>query len=421
MVARDASARVDRAAQPSVEQAARQAQADGGLLAAVAGAGPTATRVPPALPTPIVISTLSPGGVALLAGVQADRTARWMKNHTETALRSGPNETASVFTMLPQWSVLKQIQSRPDWVLVAYGGDGDTRQAGPGWVKASDVGGIDAPSVWLTSIHPGSLWSTAEASAKQTLVVPPSTLMEVTGPSLVQGTRVHVRLPGDGRQVPPTEGWVDGDMLARTRTPAARDLPWAYPDDLRADVRINVPYRTQLDGSDFASVNCGPTVLGMALESFGVNVPSSDLRGLVLSSQDADPSDSDSGSFIWALARVAQSEGVRTHGLYDADGSGLHHWSLDEIRTSVHRGQPVIVQVVYRGLPGREESGYYGDHYIVITGLMGDSFLYNDPIGGSSAQESPGWDRIIAPAELTRAMRASDTGYAYTAFGLSRN
>ena len=154
-------------------------------------------------------------------------------------------------------------------------------------------------------------------------------------------------------------------------------------------MRINVPYRTQLDGSDYASANCGPTVLGMALESFGVNLPPTDLRGQVLSTEDLDPADADAGSFIWALARVAQSQGLQTHGLYEADGSALHHWSLDEIRSSLHRGQPVIVQVVYRGLPGREDSGYYGDHYIVITGLMGQDFLYNDPIGGSSAHESP--------------------------------
>jgi hypothetical protein len=249
--------------------------------------------------------------------------------------------------------------------------------------------------------------------------------MEVTAPTpgntFIQGTRVHVRLPGDGRQVPPSQGWVDGDVLGRTRTPAAGDLPWAYPADLHADVRINVPYRTQLDGSDFATTNCGPTVLGMALESFGVNLPPSDLRGQVLSSQDGDPGDADAGSFIWALARVAQSQGLRTHGLYEADGGDLHHWSLDEIRSSVQRGQPVIVQVVYRGLPGREDSGYYGDHYIVITGLMGPDFLYNDPIGGRAANESPGWDRIMDPAELVRAMRASDTGYAFTAFSLGRN
>jgi len=81
----------------------------------------------------------------------------------------------------------------------------------------------------------------------------------------------------------------------------------------------------------------------------------------------------------------------------------------------------VIVQVVYRGLPGREDSGYDGDHYVVITGLMGDNFIYNDPIGGPEAKEAPGWDRLITADQLQRAMRASDRPYAYTAFALGRS
>ena len=195
-------------------------------------------------------------------------------------------------------------------------------------------------------------------------------------------------------------------MLRRASTPRAGDLPWAYPEDLHADVRLNVPYRTQLDGSDFASANCGPTVLGMALESFGVNLPPPDLRGQVLDSEDIDPADTDAGSFIWALARVAQSHGLQTHGLYDGRRRELHHWSLDEIRDSVRSGQPVIVQVVYRGLPGREDSGYYGDHYIIVTGLMGDNFLYNDPIGG---QVSPRVARLRPHDDPHRARRAPCT------------
>ena len=409
---------------PSLSEAAPPpalAQTAGVVPPAVAVIAATPTVAPTTVPTPAVIPTLTPVGLALLAAIKSDRTAQWVKNHTETALRSGPNDSSVVFTMLPQWSTLKQTDSRPDWLLVDYAGDGDTRLPGPGWVKASDVGGIDPPTVWLSSIRPASLWSTAESTAKPIVQLPTSTLMELSGPVEMQGTRVHVRLPGDGRQVPPTEGWVDGDRLGRVRTPAPGDLPWAYPEDLRADVRINVPYRSQLDGSDYASANCGPTVLGMALESFGVNLAPTDLRGQVLNTEALDPTDDDAGSFIWALAQVAQSEGVPTHGLYETDGSGFHHWSLDEIRASLHQGQPVIVQVVYRGLPGREDSGYYGDHYIVITGLMGQDFLYNDPIGGNSAHESPGWDRIIAPSQLDRAMHASDTNYAYTAFSLGKN
>jgi hypothetical protein len=158
----------------------------------------------------------------------------------------------------------------------------------------------------------------------------------------------------------------------------------------------------------------------MALESIGINMPPHDVRGEVLSSENFSADDTDAGSYIWALADVARENGLQAHGLYDADGS-LHHWTVDEIRASLKNNQPVIVQVIYRGLPGREDSGYYGDHYIIVTGLVGDNFLYNDPIGGAIARESPGYDRVMTPDQLQHAMRASDTEYAFSAFGVSRN
>jgi hypothetical protein len=412
------TARPAAAGPPLVSAAAAAAVVLPTLVPRVAA---TSTPQPAAAPTPFVVPTVSPGGAAMLASIKADRTAQWVKNHTETALRSGPEANAVVFTQLPQWSTLKQIDTRPDWLLVQYGGDGATRLPGPGWVRASDVGGIDPPAVWLTSARPGSVWSTSDALGKRLVDVPTTVLMELVGPDYVSGTRAHVRLPGDGRTVPPLEGWVDGDVLARARTPAVGDLPWAYPQDLRADVRIHVPYRTQLDGSDFASANCGPTVLGMALESFGMNLTPLEIRGQVLNSEEFDPTDTDAGSYIWALAQVAQEHGLKAHGLYESDGSSLHRWSADEIRDSVRQNHPVIVQVYYRALPGREDSGYYGDHYIIITGLLGEDFLYNDPIGGYEAREAPGYDRFMTPAELRRAMRASDTPYAHTAFSLGRS
>jgi hypothetical protein len=364
------------------------------------------------------VATLTARGQSTLDSIRADRTAHWVRNHTETPLLSGPSDDASVFTRLPQWSLLRQTDSRPDWLMVQYSGDGDTRQPGPGWVRSSDVGAVDAPTIWLSAASSGTLWSAADASGARLLDVPPSTLMELIDTDM-RGPRIHVRLPGNGRSVPPDEGWVDGETIARAATPSLRDLPRAYPEDLKADVRVNVPYRSQLDGSEYATANCGPTVLGMALESFGVNLPPPDLRGQVLNSENFDANDTDAGSYIWALAEVAQSDGVQPHGLYDADG-GLHHWSVEDIRTSLHNKQPVILQVIYRGLPGREDSGYYGDHYIIITGLLGDEFLYNDPIGGAEAHEFPGYDRLLTADQLQHAMRASDTPYAFAGFALSR-
>jgi hypothetical protein len=378
------------------------------------------TPAPTAIPTPVAVPTLSTGGVSVLDSIRSDRGAQWVRTTAETPLRSGPNLDASVFTTLPQFSLLKQTGGQPDWMMVQYGGDGDTRQPGPGWVKASDVGAVGTPSVWLTTSNMGPLWSTSDATGTHVEDLPKSEMMEVIGNDYIQGTRVHVRLPGDGRSVPPSEGWIDGNSVARASAPTVYDLPRAYPMDLSADVRLNVPYRTQLDGSDFAEANCGPTVLGMALESFGLNEAAPDLRGQVLTTENFSSDDTDAGSYIWALADVARTYGLQPHGLYDSDGS-LHHWSLDEIRASVHNNQPVIVQVIYRGLPGRQDSQYYGDHYVIITGLMGNDFLYNDPIGGRVANESPGYDRMMSADQLQKAMQASDTAYAYSAFGLSRN
>ncbi|MDQ3808829.1 MAG: C39 family peptidase, partial [Chloroflexota bacterium] len=264
------------------------------------------------------------------------------------------------------------------------------------------------------------LWATAESSASRSLELPGAALVEVIGPGAIQGKRVHVRLPGDGRQLPPAQGWIEADALARAAAPSFTQVPRAYPATLRADVRLKVPYRTQLDGSGYASANCGPTVLGMALEAFGIDVAQPALRNEVLTSEDFDPEDDDAGSFIWALARVAQRRGLQTFGLYERDGQTLHRWSVEDVRANVRAGRPVVAQVVYRGLPGREHSEYWGDHYIVITGLMGEDFLYNDPIGGVEAGEAPGWDRLMTADELRRAMRASDRPYAYSAFGVGR-
>src|SRR5438067_1535044 len=82
----------------------RSAQAGAVAPLAVVPVVPTAT-VPPT-PRPPVIPTLTPGGQALLASVKSDRTAKWVRNHTETPLRSGPADDSVIFTRLPQWSSL---------------------------------------------------------------------------------------------------------------------------------------------------------------------------------------------------------------------------------------------------------------------------------------------------------------------------
>ena len=60
---------------------------------------------------------------------------------------------------------------------------------------------------------------------------------------------------------------------------------------------------------------------------------------------------------------------------------------------------------------------YFGDHYILVTGIVSDGFLYNDPI---DVDGRPGWDRPISGTTLRLAMNASDQRYAFTAVAVGR-
>jgi uncharacterized protein YvpB len=173
-----------------------------------------------------------------------------------------------------------------------------------------------------------------------------------------------------------------------------------------------VPYRSQLDRTPWAGANCGPTALGMGLESLGINVSSTELRRQVLNSQGI--WGNNVGTLMDALARVAASHGARPIGLYD--GNQIARWSLEDVREQLRAGRPVIVQVRFRALPGRAGVRYYNDHYIILTGLSGTSFVYHDPLDS----DGPGANRVMTAAQLESAMNASDRRYAYAAFALTR-
>jgi hypothetical protein len=228
---------------------------------------------------------------------------------------------------------------------------------------------------------------------------------------LLHDHRLAARYPGDGRLIAPGRGWVDVDHVSPADEPTADELPRAYPMVAEPDIlRLRVPYQSQLDGTLWAGANCGPTTLGMALESFGIEVSTAELRARTLDTQQM--WGDEAGTLLDALARVAQSYGVRTPGLFA--GSRLRRWTIPDIREHVQAGHPVIVQVRYRALPGREDFPYFGDHYIVITGLAGDDFLYNDSIDSDGV----GYDRIMPGQQLWRAMNTSDRRYTYAAFAV---
>jgi len=265
---------------------------------------------------------------------------------------------------------------------------------------------------WLRTQDASDLYRTSEVGSSVLHQLPGGARLErLDG---VKGGRILVRDPGDGRNRQAMTGWVNAIDLDIGRAPSSRELPLAYPADTAMDIaHVFAPYRSQLDGAPYAEANCGPTAVGMVLEAFGISVPSRQLRAEALDAQHM--YGNGVGTLITALSAVVERHGPSSLDLYAA-GGGLYHWTLDDIRAHVQQGHPVVVQVRYRSLPGRGGVYYFGDHYIVITGVVPDGFLYNDPID----IDGLGWDRVMSGDRLRTAMDASDRRYAYSAFAVAR-
>jgi hypothetical protein len=196
------------------------------------------------------------------------------------------------------------------------------------------------------------------------------------------------------------------------RAPAGSQLPWgAAPGSPDDGAHLGIPYRTQLDGSRSSGANCGPTSVGMALESFGVFVPTADLRDLANRLQgNWDPNEGEPIDVLRDLVQRYDLRGVDLEG----PGGGFRRWSLDDVRHHLRAGHPVIPQLRYRLLPGREGFPINYDHYVVLTGFSGDTFYYNDPIPPAGG----GRDLAISAAGLVRAWQWSDEPLA--AFAVTR-
>jgi hypothetical protein len=354
--------------------------------AQVAQAGVTAAGAVPA--TSLDVNAVAPAGPVL----------EWVQAHRKTALFTMPDESAPREIEVPQWSVLRIVDSQPNWLKVNFGGDGGSRAPDTAWVPASDVGALAEAPHFVTSVRQAKLWSSDDTSAEAIGTVPRLASLALAGKPDRNG-RVAVKLAdpanADGRVA-----WVDWSEVSASRAPADRDVP----DDqgfspYATTVRLSVPYRTQLDGSISSAANCGPTSMGMVLEAFGVFVPTAQVRALAMRSMGVyDPF---GGTTLEALRDAAENYGLK--GLDLMENGHYKRWTLDDVRTQLRAGHPVIPELRYRLMPGREWLWISTDHYVVITGMVGDDFIINDPIGMDGHGE-----RTISGAALQRAWLNSD-------------
>jgi peptidase C39-like protein/SdrD B-like protein len=175
---------------------------------------------------------------------------------------------------------------------------------------------------------------------------------------------------------------------------------------------LGVPFKSQLDGGQFQYVNCGPASLTMVLAGFGLEVGPSQVRDYL--NNLIDNFDSDLGTSLDALSRIATQAGLTPMDLY-SDHGGYRDWSTDAVRWHVQQGHPVITLVKYRNLPGHTSSLSTFDHYIVITGLTPNGFIYNDGAFATTL----GYGLEISDVELEYAWDNSSIPHHAVALGLA--
>jgi uncharacterized protein YvpB len=188
----------------------------------------------------------------------------------------------------------------------------------------------------------------------------------------------------------------------------------AAGDEMRA---LSVPHRSQLDGSPYQGANCGPASIGMVLAAYGQPLPTLQIREYVNAVQNT-RGEHDAGSFIESLWDAAEHFGLRPSGLFagargERGKTPLRRWSMAEVRRELDAGRPIVPQVLFRGLPGREKVLYDGDHYVVLIGYTPEVVIYNDPMD----KDGPGASRRMTWAQFEMAWRDSSFPYAALSIG----
>jgi Peptidase C39 family len=190
--------------------------------------------------------------------------------------------------------------------------------------------------------------------------------------------------------------WLALVLVLLTPGVAAAD-DWSREQPLRRFVEP--PYRTQLDDSIYARSDCGPAVLGMALATYGLDEDTLELRRLTHTYQGTWPAVR-VGTSLQYIAQVAEDFGVHASGLY-ADADLFRSWSAADLAEQVQAGRLAVPLVRFGLLPGHESTGVRWGHYILLYGVSGDGFLYQDP---AMRPIDEGRARWISRAQLDEAM-----------------
>ena len=206
----------------------------------------------------------------------------------------------------------------------------------------------------------------------------------------------------------PTRAPALADMPMPTAAPMATPTPSPVPNNY-----IWIPWRSQFDGTAYASSNCGPAALGMAMSYYGEWWSSDGIRRSTNAWSGI--TGVDEGTDWASLKYAAEARDFKVAGLYD-DAGAYRKWTIDDLVKEVEQGHPVILLVRYRSLPGNANADFGGDHYIVFLGLMADGrVVYHD---SAYDEEIEGAYRIMSQEVLLEAWGNTSVGQQFTAMSL---
>jgi hypothetical protein len=206
--------------------------------------------------------------------------------------------------------------------------------------------------------------------------------------------------------------WAD-DAVPPSGDAIARDL------DLRltaASFRLAVPFRTQKDGGRWQTSNCGPATLGMVLDGYGIaGHETDDLRIQMHTYQGT--LGMRTGTGLEHVSHVAEDLGIKTHGLYNPDGA-YRTWQVSDVVAELRQGRPVMPLVRLYLVPGYEGLAPRWGHYILLTGLTPDGFIFSDAL---KTDPSAGTTGLISERQLATAIANSHIPGQAVAYSGPRN
>jgi len=185
-------------------------------------------------------------------------------------------------------------------------------------------------------------------------IEPPQSIQVNANPMHADGSPVEL----------PEPGMLAPQLIPMPLPPRIEPLPLQAGEDSGPSFdTLSIPMRHQ----DPDDVSCGVQALGMALDGLDGSAPSS--TALLSFLEDNDML-YDFGTGVEELAFAAQSFGFE-------GAFAFHDWTLDDLKTELDAGRPVVVAL---GSDGEAGAG----HFVTVTGISPDGqwIAFNDPTLG---------------------------------------